>query len=190
MKKPLIFFIFFSFFTMLISHEYHVDEDAANEVKFISIAPLEEIEGITEKIDGYLYWQGDSYADSSELHFEVPLYTIDTGIGLRNSHMRDRYLETSIYPDASFSGKVTEVVSENENKSEVTLSGLLSIHGISQTKMVSGSIERIDASTLLIKASFSLLLTEFNIDIPQFAILKLNNEVKLELHFFVKKTEN
>ena len=189
MKRFLIILVFFSFFTLLSGHEYHVDRDAANEVKFISIAPLEEIEGITGRIDGYLYWQGDSYADSSELHFEVPLYTIDTGIGLRNSHMRDRYLETSIYPDASFSGKVIEVVIKDDNNSEVRLSGLLSIHGVSQTKTVSGSIERIDASTLLIKASFSLLLTEFNIDIPQFAILKLNNEVKLELHFFVKKIE-
>ena len=42
----------------LVAGEYHVDKERENQVKFISDAPLEDFEGVTDKIDGYIFWEG------------------------------------------------------------------------------------------------------------------------------------
>lgn len=86
--------------------ELQVDHTKKNLVRFISDAPIENFEGITNNIDGYIYFEQEDFTNNSELYFEVDLRTIDTGIGLRNRHMRDNYLETDQYPFTFFSGKI------------------------------------------------------------------------------------
>ena len=105
-------------FNLLLSAEYQVDHSRENVVKFISHAPMDDFEGVTDKIDGYIYWEGDNLLNKSDMYFEVDLNSIDTGIGLRNRHMRDNYLETDQYPYTHFKGTLTkaEKVSENEYK--------------------------------------------------------------------------
>ena len=84
----------------------NVDKSAENMVKFISDAPIEDFEGVTSSIDGYLFWEGDDLLNQSELYFEVDLNTVDTGIGLRNRHMRENYLHTDKFPKTHFTAKL------------------------------------------------------------------------------------
>ena len=77
-----------------------MDLKAKNLVAFISDAPIEDIEGVTSAIDGYVIWSGDSLTldanyESSEVYFEVELAGLKTGIGLRDSHLRDNEHEGS-----------------------------------------------------------------------------------------------
>ena len=85
------FFTYYSSF----SKEYNVDKSAKNIVKFISDAPMEDFEGITDKIDGYLINDDISNLKNSEFYFEVDLNSVKTGIALRDRHMREDYLNTA-----------------------------------------------------------------------------------------------
>lgn len=79
------------------------DEKGRDHVSFTSDAPIELIEGKTSKITGSL-----TIDDSFDLtkpvsgKFDVDLASIDTGIPLRNEHMRDNFLETKANPKATF----------------------------------------------------------------------------------------
>ena len=141
MKSKIFFFLLFSFasISILNASEFHIKKSDKNSVKFISDAPIEDFEGVTNKIDGYLYFENE-IDNNSQLHFEVDLRTLDTGIGLRNRHMRENYLETEQYPKAAYTGKITKAEKLEENQFEVQVSGEMNIHGISIPQIIEGRI--------------------------------------------------
>lgn len=170
----------------LFAQEYHVDKTKENTVKFISDAPIEDIEGVTNNIDGYIYLPDPFTADSSEVYFEVDLRTLDTGIGLRNRHMRDNYLETDKYPYASFKGIITQRAEKDENSFELKVHGEMQIHGVSKEMELTGIMQKY-GDDLKIISRFEVKLSDHNINIPRFMFLKIDETMKIELEFFVKK---
>jgi len=172
----------------LFAEEYHVNTFADNEVKFISDAPIEDFEGITDDIDGYLYFEDGDLTKKSKLYFEVELNTLDTGIGLRNRHMRENYLHTDKYPLTYFNGKIikSEKVSENEYK--VTTEGTIFIHGVEQPLTVEGTMKK-DGKQFNIQCQFNVKLSDFNIDIPSIMFYKIDENMDLHLDFYVKLYE-
>ncbi len=83
MRAIYSFLILICFLQIGFAAEYQVDKSQKNLVKFISDAPMEDFEGVTDKIDGYLFFEGDNLLQGSEMYFEVDLNSLDTGIGLR-----------------------------------------------------------------------------------------------------------
>lgn len=168
----------------LISAEYHVDRSKDNLVKFISDAPMEDFEGITDHIDGYLLWDPENPLEKGDMYFEVDLNSIDTGIGLRNRHMRENYLHTDKYPYAKFNGKLTAAEMTDENEYRVTATGTMSIHGIDREIEVNGTLTDKD-DTLNIHTEFVVSLTDYNIEIPQIMFLKIEEDMQLVLDFYL-----
>ncbi|RMH65212.1 MAG: YceI family protein [Calditrichaeota bacterium] len=166
--------------------ELQVDTSRANTVRFTSRAPLESFEGITRYIDGYIYWPGDDITRHSELYFEVDLNTIDTGIGMRNRHMRDNYLETDKYPFTHFTGKITRVEDSTDTIGFVFAEGELFIHGVARFLRVRA---RIDKAPGLwhVHCDFPFRLSDYDIDIPKVMFLKINNTMRMNLDFYLKK---
>ena len=89
--------------------EWHVDEKAeGNQVAFTSKVVALTFTGTTDKIDGFIYWEGDSlFAAKDQLHFEVDLASFDTGIGKRDRDMR-QVLDTEQWPKAVYKGEIAE----------------------------------------------------------------------------------
>ncbi|MDT8322529.1 MAG: YceI family protein [Bacteroidota bacterium] len=167
--------------------EYHVDKQAKNQVKFISDAPVEDFEGVTDNIDGYLSHGAGGLKDDSKLYFEVDLRTLDTGIGLRNRHMREDYLHTNKYPYAKFSGRITQV-EKNGGAQKVTVRGSMDIHGVKKPMQVTGTLHD-DASSLRIQTEFEVKLTDHGIEVPQFMFLKIDEGMQLVLDFHLNKVK-
>lgn len=167
--------------------EYHVDTKAKNVVKFISDAPVEDFEGVTNRIDGYLKHSGSSLNESSELYFEVDLRTLDTGIGLRNRHMREEYLHTDKYPYAKFSGSILSVRDAGSGRT-AAVKGTMDIHGVKKTMEVTASLSP-TSSGMRAKVSFIVKLTDHNIEVPKFMFLKISEDMQLELDMYLKKVK-
>jgi len=166
--------------------EYHVDKSKSNEVKFISDAPVESFEGVTEKIDGYLYYEGDNITNESLVYFEVDLSTIDTGIGLRNRHMRDNYLETDQFPMATYNGKIESAETDEDGKIEVSLSGEFFIHGNTMEQTLVGTITK-TGNEIQISTKFIIKLSEYDIEVPELMFMKIDENMDLHVNFFMKK---
>ena len=148
---------------------FQVDREAQNSVTFISDAPIEDIEGVTSAIDGYVSWRADSLIegpeyDSSEFYFEVELAGLQTGIGLRDRHLRENYLETDTYPYASLAGKLEEV-EFTEDTWSVSISGLFAIHGVERPLSTTCKAVRMGDS-FRVFCQFEVHLTEHNIEVP------------------------
>jgi len=170
--------------------EFHVDRDADNEVRFISQAPIEEVVGVTDRIDGYILLNGPrleagSALEGTQLYLEVDLASLDTGLGLRNRHMRDNYLEVKEFPYAVFDATIDRVEAAACGVFRVAAQGGLNIHGVERAREILCDVSE-RGEGYWVQCAFDVLLSDFDIDIPKMMFLKLANEVRLKLNFAVQ----
>lgn len=178
---------------------FHVNDSQKRDVvTFTSKAPLETIVGKTADIQGYVALDPADIKTSAEAVFKVDLVSLKTGIGLRDEHMRDQYLHTDKFPHAVF--ELTEVVDINENslldgqECKLKAKGNFSVHGVTHEVVIPISFtymaetestrERLPGNLLHIIAEFEVLLTDYDIEIPKFVILKLDNSQKIYIDIF------
>lgn len=119
--------------------------------------------------------------------FAVDLRTLDTGIGLRNEHLRDKYLEVNSGP-----GFDTATLSEIDLKGfspgapewNGSFAGLLTLHGTSRT--ITGTADvRQAGGTLRAKASFPVRLSDYSIHKPRYLGIGVKDTVRVEVTFAV-----
>jgi len=180
-------------FVNLPAVEYDVDRDKENSVKFISDAPIEDFEGVTEAIDGYVLWEANSLkvdADysTSEFYFEVDLESLDTGIGLRNRHMRENYLETDEYRYASYKGKLTNVAMNPDSSYAYSIlsEGTFSVHGVDKNIKVLSKVYAADGG-YKVSSEFEIKLSDYDIEIPSLMFMKIDETIQIFLDFHLKK---
>lgn len=170
---------------LLYSTEFQVDKAKKNLVKFVSDAKIETFDGTTDKIDGYIFYEGDDILSKNDIYLEVDLRTIDTGIGLRNRHMREDYLETDKYPMATFKGKITRANKISGNDYNVMVDGKMTIHGVTRPITVNGVLSS-TGEGYRIKSNFELRLPDYNISVPSLMFMKISEVMKMELDFFTR----
>lgn len=115
--------------------------------------------------------------------FEFNLNTLDTGIGLRNRHMKENYLKTNQNPKATLQlEKLVVPMKDGEPQIEALkkypFRGLLTLNGT--TKPVKGFLntER-SGKDLQVSAEFSIKITDFKIEVPSYAGITVADEVKI-----------
>ncbi len=57
--KKIILYLLFMVPSLVFSEEWHVKKSDDNLVKFTSSTSLLDFDGITNNIDGYIYWEGE-----------------------------------------------------------------------------------------------------------------------------------
>lgn len=113
----------------------------------------------------------------------VDLRSLDTGIGLRNDHLRRLYLEVDKgtgYDEAVLSDIRLAGIDWETFQGKTDFTGTLLLHGT--TKPVTGQAEiRRDGPTVRVDASFPLELTDFGIAKPQYLGVGVKNEVETKV---------
>ena len=111
--------------------------------------------------------------------FKAPLDKFETGIDLRDKHMKETYLETPKYPEATLTVEALPY-KIGQSSFEGEFSGTLNLHG--QQKPVRGDIAISylkDSDTVQMEASFPIKIDDFGIDIPSYAGIKVADTVKV-----------
>jgi len=133
-------------------------------IKFISKAPFNEFDGESNYLHGLVD------LDKNLLDFYVDLNTLKTGISLRDSHMRDSYLETNKYPYAEFTGELENIgeIDRNDLKTglKVTAKGTFKIHGLSKKRTINGLLTLDEKGRLTLETNFKVALQDHEIEKP------------------------
>jgi polyisoprenoid-binding protein YceI len=140
-------------------------QTANGSVVFLSKAPLSEFEGKSAALKGLVD------LDNNVLDFYLDLNTLKTGIGLRDKHMRDNYLETKKFPFAEFTGKMLNIeditLEELKKGKEVSAKGVFKIHGVNQERTIKGTLKLSDnGQNLELETYFEVALKDHNIAKP------------------------
>ncbi len=166
------------------SEAFRVDTTQTNTVVFFARATMGSFSGKTDQITGVLKWDGKDTLNSSSVVVSVDLSSLDTGIGLRNKHMREKYLETDQYPTARFKGKLVKWVKNESGLERVTIEGTLTIHGVEQPFTREVTVVN-QGERYRVSALFKLNITDFGIQQPRYLVVSMDPVVTVRLVFYM-----
>jgi hypothetical protein len=145
-------------------------------VKFHSSAPRELIYANSKQLKGIVDIQEKTFA------FRI---NITSFLGFNNSlqqeHFNESYMESFLFPDATFSGKIIEDVDlKNDGVFLVRAKGKLKIHGSTQERIVKVKINKV-GSSISFNSDFVISLYEYNIKVPRVVYDKLSPEIHIRV---------
>jgi len=128
---------------------------------------------------------GAPAALSGEL--SVDLSTLDTGIELRNTHLREKYLEVgrgAEFASAILSGVRLDKAGASTFRGQTPFAGTLLLHGV--RRPVAGQAEiRSEGSDVRVLASFPLRIDDYGIASPRYLGVGVKNEVQVKISLLV-----
>jgi len=178
------------------------DPNHRDHVEFTSDAPVELIKGSTPEIKGKVSFDDQFRFDAKHpftIAFDVDLASIQTGIPLRDQHMRDNFLEAEKYPKATY--KVTKVVLPKKPTLKrvetvtLTATGDFTLHGVTVKKTMPLKVtyfpESVDTkkrfpsgNLIRIQGAFPVNLTAHHIQRPEAVFVKLAETVYISVDAF------
>jgi polyisoprenoid-binding protein YceI len=159
-----------------------------NLVVFESSAPMESFEGRTGQVSGTLDVDPAALSESLTLTVEVDMTSLDTGIGMRNTHMRENHLHTDRFPKAVFTA--AQIVDGagasllDGRPHELRVRGSLNLHGVARTVDLPLRLTWNDGPggrRLRVESSFDVALSDYEIPRPKFLVMKLNEIQKVRV---------
>ena len=142
---------------------------------------------------GGLHIEGTSSELSVEARGEavvvtVPLAPLATGIGLRDSHMHEKYLESKTYPTAELLVPRAGLQFPAEGQSvEATAPGTLSLHGTSKPVSVHYKASR-HGGAYDVAGDVHIDMNDFNITVPSYLGIKVKPPVDIAVSFRLLET--
>ncbi len=145
-------------------------------VYFRSDAPLELIKAESEELKGKLDLSKKIFA------FVIRIKSFNGfNSPLQKEHFNENYLESKLYPDANFSGKIIEDIDLTENGMfAIRAKGKLTVHGVTQERIIKVALI-VKNGKISLSSSFTVMLDEHNIPIPKVVHEKLASEIKIEV---------
>lgn len=144
-------------------------------ITFTSKTPMEAIEAKNSAVACLL----DSKAGALDFVVQIKSFVFDKQ--LMQEHFNENYMESDKFPKATFKGAISNLSSvsfEKDGDYPVTVVGKLTIHGVTKDVKQNGTIS-IKGGKLSMSASFAVLLSDYNIQIPGAVKDKIAKEVRI-----------
>jgi len=117
----------------------------------------------------------------------VDLSSVDTGIALRNAHLRDKYLEVGKggeFATAVLSDVRLDKVETAAFHGHTPFTGMLLLHGTRHA--VSGQADiRFEGSDVRVAASFPVRIDDYGIAPPRYLGVGVRNEVQVKVSLLI-----
>ena len=173
--KNLLYFIFFFSFSFIQAQNKYFSKDA--KVHFFSDTKMEKIEGTNNKAVCVL----DASTGALEMSLLVAGFKFEKA--LMEEHFNEKYLESDKYKDATFKGKIQELlVTDRDTTYQVTVNGTITIHGVENPANYKAEY-RFKAGVPAIEGSFNVALKDHKVDIPKLVIQNIAEVVKVTCKF-------
>jgi len=108
----------------------------------------------------------------------VDINKLNTGIDLRDEHLKEKYLHVTQYPEAKLEIQEIDLVEGTQNKN---VTATLYFHG--KTKQLTIPLMVIkNKNQLKVSSDFELLLSDFGVELPSFQGITAANKVSLKVN--------
>ena len=134
-------------------------------------------EAKTKSVSGDVTPDGDQ-SGAVRGTLQVDLQTLETGIGIRDRHMKNNYLE--VEKGAGFSTATIDDIRVEKLDGKSTFTGVLTLHG--QKKKISGAadLQQRDGR-IKVQAQFALKVSDFEIPAPTYLGVGVRDEIQIKV---------
>ena len=146
------------------------------EISFFSSTPLEDINAISNNVKYIVDFENNKVA------FLVPIRSFDFPQKRMQEHFNDTYLESGIYPNATFKGLFQDKIDFSKPRQYVRIKGVFNIHGKEKTIELKALVLQLDGR-LKFEAKFMIVPSDFGIEIPQILALKIAESIEIKVKF-------
>lgn len=184
MKKPSIaLFLLLAVFGSLQAQK-HMTRNG--HIWFFSHTPVEDIEAHNYQSTSIID------AETGDMAFVVLMKGFQFEKALMQEHFNEKYVESDIYPKATFKGKITnlsDVNFEQDGSYPVTVAGILNIHGVDQEVEATGTIA-IEEGNINAQSTFPITLEAHEVQIPGMVRNKIAEVVNAHVDISYDPTGN
>ena len=148
------------------------------EITFYSHAPLEDIEATNKQVSCAID------LSKGQMAFSMLMNAFQFEKALMQEHFNERYVESHNYPKATFAGSIEDIDKIDLSKAgsyNVTVSGKLSIHGVTQTVSSKGTLKIGDDKTLTANSTFTINLEDYKVKIPTMYIDNISESIEIKV---------
>jgi polyisoprenoid-binding protein YceI len=152
-------------------------------IRFYSETPLEKIEAINSQVNSALD------ISTGDFVFKVLIKSFEFEKALMQEHFNENYMESGKYPNATFSGKISNIKDINftrDGSYTATVDGNLTIHGITKKIVEKGTIE-VKGGKIISKAMFNIKPKDYNISIPGAVVAKIAESIQVNVDATLEK---
>jgi len=145
------------------------------KVSLYSEAPIEDISAETNT--------GASVFNpaTGELVFSITISSLVFPKSLMQEHFNTDYMESDKFPKATFKGKIQQSIDVTKNGTyPVTVSGELEVHGVKQTRTITGSII-VNNGAVSMASEFYVKCADHNITIPKLVFHNIAESVRIRV---------
>jgi len=146
------------------------------QVSFLSDAPLEMIKASSKNLSGAINISDRSFS------FLVPTKTFEGfNSSLQRTHFNEDYMESDIYPNTTFKGKIIEEVDLSQPGTyQIRAKGKMNIHGLENDRIIKCNLV-VGDKKITVKATFTVFIEDHAISIPSIVNQKIAEEIKLDV---------
>lgn len=101
---------------------------------------------------------------------------------LMREHFNESYIESDIYPKASFEGEIIDFDRTVEGEQTKMIKGIFSMHGVSKELEIKTKIERINGSYVL-TGTFEAYVKDYEIKIPPLLAGNIAKMISVDFRF-------
>lgn len=164
------------------SRTYEIRKDPKNLVEFHAEDTYDAFDGKTNNVTGTVV-ADPSKASASKVDISIDLASLDTGISLRNSEMRNRYLQTPRFPTATFksvSVASPETIGPNQ-PADLKVSGDFTLHGVTKRMTLPVRVVLIPDGRIHIISQFNVHMPDFDIHVPKNILVTVDDMIPVRL---------
>ena len=173
----MVFALFFGF-SGLYGSSYITREGS---VRFFSSAPLEDIEALNNRVRAVMD------IETGEVAVMMRIVDFQFSKALMQRHFNENYMESHIFPEARFAGNLKGLPESpsgntgNGASGEITVTGSMTIHGVTRDVEITGSVER-DGSHYLFNAVFPVRVEDYGIRVPRMVMRNIAEIVEVTVN--------
>lgn len=180
MKKRIISLVAALLYFGVLAVQAQKQMTRTGNVSFYSATPLENIEAFNNEAAAVLN------PSTGEVLFIVPIKSFRFEKALMQEHFNENYMESDKFPKAEYKGKIEGPVQYGkEGTYKITTKGNLTIHGVTRSVSVPGTIV-VKQGTTTLKTKFIVGLADYNIKVPSVTASKIAKQVEVTVNAILK----
>lgn len=164
------------------SRSYAIAKGGSNVAEFHAEDTYDSFDGKTSDVSGTIV-ADPTNPSAARVAIVINVDALDTGVGMRNKEMRERYLETSKFGTAAFKSVSVEAppsIAANQ-PADIKVTGDFTLHGVTRRMTIPVRVVLIPDGRIHASANFKVHMPDFGIRVPNNVLVTVNDEVPVRL---------